>query len=126
MEPAGSAMSTAYQPGVGVFGDCRWRVTSPGTVVIDMSGEVDVLLIPSFARCLDEVIAAGHRRVVLDMGEVEFIDSAGLSAIVRAYKRMARHHGSLRMRGPSPRIRRVLDMVGLTTVVPLEEAVPGA
>lgn len=126
MERVGSTVTTASQPAVGVFGECRWRLTSPGTVVIDMSGEVDVLLIPSLARCLDEVIAAGHRRVVLDLAGVEFIDSAGLAAIVRAYKRMGRHGGSLRVRGPSPRIRRVLDMVGLTTVVPLEEALPGA
>lgn len=86
-----------------------------------MRGEIDALAIPSLARCLDELIAAGHRRVVLDLAGIDFIDSSGLASIVRAAKRMATVGGSVSMRRPSARVLRVLDIVGMTSFVPLDE-----
>lgn len=85
-----------------------------------MRGEIDAVAIPSFAGCLDDVIAAGRSRLVLDMAEVEFIDSVGLAAIVAARRRMAAHGGSVSLRRPSPPVRKLLDIVGLTGFVPVE------
>ena len=48
-----------------------------------LSGELDIASAPMLEATLDEACAAGAKEVVLDMGGVEFIDSSGLSAIVR-------------------------------------------
>ena len=116
-----SAARIGWPPADEAFGDCSWRPTSSDHAVVDMRGEIDAFAIPSLARCVDEAIAAGHGHVVLDLADIDFIDSSGLAAIVRAGKRMAVLGGSVSMRRPSARIRRVLDIVGLTAFVPLEE-----
>lgn len=85
-----------------------------------MRGEIDAVAIPSLAGCLDDVIAAGRSRVVLDLADVEFIDSVGLAAIVAARKRVAVHGGSVTLRRPSPPVRKLLDIVGLTGFLPVE------
>jgi anti-sigma B factor antagonist len=57
-----------------VRGDCH-------TVVLN--GELDIASAPVLEATVAEICAAGASELVLDMGGVEFIDSSGLSAIVR-------------------------------------------
>lgn len=114
-------MSVARQPPGPTFGECSWTRTSSDEVVVAMRGEIDALAIPELSRCLDWATAVnGSAHLVLDMTEVEFIDSVGLTAIVRAHKRVAAEGGSVRIRRPSPPVRKVLDIVGLAAVVPVE------
>ena len=109
-----------YAPAGPVFGECTWTSPSVGTAVVAMRGEIDAIAIPSLSGCLDDVICAGQRDVVLDMAEVSFIDSVGLAAIVAATKRLAARGGTLRVRRPTAHVRKVLDITGLTGFVPVE------
>ncbi|HEX2024066.1 MAG TPA: STAS domain-containing protein [Acidimicrobiales bacterium] len=112
--PAGHA------PAGPVFGECTWTSPSAGTAVVAMRGEIDAIAIPSLSGCLDDVVSAGQRRVVLDMAEVTFIDSVGLAAIVAATKRLAAHGGTLSVRRPSAHVHKLLEITGLTGFVPVE------
>ena len=47
---------------------------------------MDARAAPSFKEQMSEVIGSGSRRIALDIGDVEFIDSSGLGAIVSALK----------------------------------------
>ncbi len=109
-----------HPPAGPAFGECTWTSPSAGTAVVAMRGEIDAIAIPSLSGCVDDVICAGHRRVVLDMAEVTFIDSVGLAAIVATSKRLAVHGGTLSVRQPSAHVRKLLDITGLTGFVPVE------
>jgi anti-anti-sigma factor len=69
--------------------------------------------------------------VVVDLRDVTFIDSSGLSVLAGLTKRQWAHHGEVSVRNPSPLVVRVLRAVGLDRavhVVPAprsEEAVTG-
>ena len=103
-----------------VFGDCTWSSPSAGTAVVAMRGEIDAVAIPSLSRCLDDAIAAGLHRVVLDMADVSFIDSVGLAAVVAASRRLDAHEGTLSVRRPGPHVRKLLEITGLTRVIPVQ------
>jgi anti-sigma B factor antagonist len=73
--------STASERSIG-----RLTVTtsvSGGRHVVALGGELDIGSAGALEATLAEACAAGATEVVLDMGGVEFIDSSGLSAIVR-------------------------------------------
>lgn len=61
-----------------------------GSVLIVSPKEqaLDAYAAPSFRDQLSECIAQGHHRIVLDLGEVDFLDSTGLGAIVSSFKRL--------------------------------------
>ncbi len=49
---------------------------------------LDAAVAPEFKRQFQALIDDGHTRIVLDLNEVNFVDSSGLGAIVAIYKRL--------------------------------------
>jgi len=62
-------------------------------------------------------IERGRTHIVLDLAGVEYMSSAGLREIVSALKRAKRGTGDVRIAQPSYRVREVLEMAGLDTVL---------
>lgn len=97
--------------------------TFPGTdAVVAIRGELDLATIPMFSGFLDAAVADDRRTVVLDLSEVSFLDARGLGAIVLAVQRVAGSGGHLLLRAPSPVVRRLLHITGLTGAFGVEEA----
>ena len=61
-----------------------------GSVLIVSPKEqaLDAYAAPGFRDRLSECIAQGHHRIVLDLSDVDFLDSTGLGAIVSSFKRL--------------------------------------
>lgn len=69
------------------FGVSSQRLEADGAVVqlVAVSGDVDLVVADEFGAALDEAAsAAGVDAVVVDLGEVPFMDSSGLHALLRA------------------------------------------
>lgn len=98
--------------------------------VISVSGEIDVYTAPSLRERLNELVAAGHYDLVVDMAGVEFLDSTGLGVLVGGLKRVRSHGGTLRLVCAQEKILKVFRITGLTKVFPihatLDEALSGA
>ncbi len=58
----------------------------------------------------------GHKKVVLNLAEVPYIDSAGLGEIVRTYTTVSRQGGSLKLLHLTKRITDLLSITKLLTV----------
>ena len=83
-------------------------------VVLDLQGKLmigdgDVLL----REKVEGLVEAGHRRIVLDLADVPYVDSAGLGEIVRCYTTLSRKNGRLKLRNPSKRIQDLLAVTKL-------------
>lgn len=76
-----------------------------------MIGEGDVML----REKVESLVDAGHRRIVLDLADVPYVDSAGLGEIVRCYTALSRKNGRLKLRNPSKRIHDLLSVTKLLT-----------
>jgi anti-sigma B factor antagonist len=81
---------------------------------IELVGEIDVDVSEVVReRVLQAVREAAGRPVVVDMAEVTFIDSSGLSAILAGLRLARGHGGSIRLVGVGPQIRRIFAVTGL-------------
>src|SRR6266404_6511867 len=90
------------------------NTTSPTTVVLN--GEIDI---SSSARVRETLIAicnSGEYRVVVDMTNVTFMDSTGLSALVSSVKRFRSAGGEVILRSPAIGVRKVMEISGLSRV----------
>lgn len=98
-----------------------------GTVVIvRVTGEIDantgsVVGDPLFS-CLDRA----PRAVVIDLTNVEFLGSTGLSILVRAHRKARSRAIALRIVAATHAALRALQISGLDTYLPLSRSVPDA
>ncbi|HEU4976518.1 MAG TPA: STAS domain-containing protein [Baekduia sp.] len=89
-----------------------------GDVLIALRGELDVASAPQLEAALLPPVEAG-RRAVLDLGQLEFMDSTGVRVLVTAHHAAEEHGGRLTLlRTPegSP-VHRVLEISGLDAVL---------
>jgi anti-sigma B factor antagonist len=94
--------------------DLELRVADhDGWTVVSLSGEVDVAAAPSLREGLIDLVVSGRSRLVIDLGDVDFLDSTGLGVIVGVLKRVRTHDGDLRVLCPTPRLRRVFEVTRL-------------
>jgi anti-sigma B factor antagonist len=96
-----------------------------GLVVVALRGELDVADAAKVAATL-AVVAASGRQIIVDLEGLEFIDSSGLAALVRA-RRHARHAGfDLLLAAPQQQVLRMLAITRLTDVFAVRACVNGA
>lgn len=70
-------------------------------VTIKLDGRLDALESPALRSMLTETIGDGPTTVVVDLSDVEFVDSAGLAALVKGMKDARLSGGDLRLVRPS-------------------------
>jgi anti-anti-sigma factor len=73
---------------------------------------------------LDELKKLACAKLVVDFRHVAAIGSMGVTFIVAAYACVVRPGGHLVLTGVNPRVRHVLDLTRLSTVIPLESDLP--
>jgi anti-sigma B factor antagonist len=65
-----------------------------------------------------EVLEQSDRRVIIDLGRVTRIDSAGLGQLMSCYSHLVRNQGSLKVVNAVPEVKKLLDMTGISTLIP--------
>lgn len=65
---------------------------------------------------VNSLVNQGHRKVILNLAQVPYIDSAGLGEIVRTYTTVSRQGGSLKLLNLTKRITDLLSITKLLTV----------
>jgi anti-sigma B factor antagonist len=90
-----------------------------------LAGELDGATAPFLVRTLVEVNDTLEGDLVLDIKQLSFIDSTGLSVFVSQQKKLFSKGKKLLIYGPTPMARRLFQITGLDdvlTVEPLREA----
>ena len=77
-------------------------------------------------RAVHELTSAGTRLVVLDLGEVDYVDSIGIAEIVRTHVMLERRDGALALAHVAPTVAHLLDMTRLDTVLDVHPDAAGA
>ncbi|MBA2279876.1 MAG: STAS domain-containing protein [Acidimicrobiia bacterium] len=97
-----------------------------GVPVAVVSGEVDFGTAPRLRDAVVKVATDGARLAVVDLSEVQFLDSTGLGVLVACLKRFRSLGGDLRLVVTSDRVRNVFEITGLTTAFGIHETVAAA
>jgi anti-sigma B factor antagonist len=72
-------------------------------------------------RCVEALVDTGRVKLVLDMHEVTYVDSAGLGTMVANYVRVHRRGGDIKLVHPTPRSAQVLGITRLNRVFQIFE-----
>jgi anti-sigma B factor antagonist len=90
-----------------------------------LSGELDVSTAPKLLTCLQDLHAQYPCDLAVDLSELDFIDSIGLSLLVTMHKRAQSEGKRLVLAFPSPQFRRVIEVTGLTDYFDFDGLAPG-
>ena len=88
--------------------------------VVRIEGEIEFATAPRLRATLLDLAQDGAAPVVVDLAQVTFLDSAGISLLIQAKKRLASGDSDLVLRAPQPHIRRVLEISGVTELFRIE------
>jgi anti-sigma B factor antagonist len=94
-------------------------ITSTGDtddVRIALAGELDGYAAPRLRAAVESEVGDDVTTLTLDIAEVSFVDSTGISILVWAHKRLAERGGVLVLRSPTADVYRVLEITRLTQV----------
>ena len=88
-----------------------------GSLVLGVRGIVDDATVECFEKGLDRATATGSRQVIIDLTTCR-LDSAGLAALVRLWRRSGRRSAQMRLVAPDATLFRMLEIIGLTSQFP--------
>ena len=92
----------------------RLEVQSQGrATVIAVRGELDLASSPALQEELDRVSASDAEMLIIDLRELDFMDSTGLSVLVRAHQRAEEQGRQLAMVKGAQQVQRLLSLTGV-------------
>lgn len=99
-----------------------------GVTVVALSGQLDSRTAPEFEKTLLKLVAAGEHEILLDLGELEYVASAGLRIFVMVGKRLQADGGRLALCSLNESVMKVLEISGFVPLFPIrpnrKEAIP--
>ena len=90
----------------------------PGWTLVALAGRLDMISAGPLEQELEGLIAAGSRRLAIDMSGLDYLSSAGLRALLVAARRLQEAQGTLVLVGLRGMVKEVLEIAGLTNVFP--------
>jgi anti-sigma B factor antagonist len=85
--------------------------------VLRPMGRLNMVASPAFKNQVEETVAAGQNRIVVDLAEVTFIDSSGLGALIAGLKATRQADGDLRLAQVPEQVMTVLRLTNLDRVL---------
>ena len=97
-----------------------------GALVLVLIGRLGAASAGRFDAAVAEAVLRGDRRLVIDLEGVDYVSSAGLTALVTAAGLCAAARGALAVCGLAEPVRIALDLAGMLTDFPVETSRGGA
>ena len=98
-----------------------------GVMLVDVRGRITLGPETEALRSkLKQLIDSGQQRVILDLGEVSYIDSVGLSTLVASYTSARRAGGDLKLLRLPRGVHQLLQITRLSTVFEVYETLEAA
>jgi anti-sigma B factor antagonist len=97
-----------------------------GVAVVKATGEIDVSTAPRLSLTLQEVVAAGSAKIIVDMTDVGYMDSSGFGALVGAVKLVKPLGGAVGLVGCPKSIERLMSITRLDSIIGSYESVDDA
>jgi anti-sigma B factor antagonist len=95
-------------------------------IIYRLHGSLDLATSPSVRAALLEAADEGKHEIIVDLSELEFLDSTGLGALIGAHRRALEHDGRVRLVVCEGMISRLLTITGLMKVFAVYRSVEAA
>jgi anti-sigma B factor antagonist len=100
------------------FAEPRFRIHErevDRATIIEVAGEIHVSTAPEFSELLNAAVEGGRTSLVLDLTDVMFIDSTGLSVLLNALRQVTRAGGRMALVCSNPTVLRLFEITRLDT-----------
>ena len=97
-----------------------------GTLVFKLRGSLDLATAPTIRAALSEATEKGSHHLIVDLAQLEFLDSTGLGVLIGAHRRAAERGGSFRLVVTDGPIARLLNITGLIGVFAVYQSLEDA
>ena|SRR5579863_1870756 len=97
-----------------------------GVAVVALTGAIDPRNVSVLQAAFETASRRGYKTLILDLGEIRYLNSAGLSCLVGLSDFLASQGGRLELANPQPKVRVVLDLMGLSMFFKLYPSVERA
>lgn len=97
-----------------------------GIIVYVIEGRVDSAGAVELDETLQEAVSKGHYKLVLDMSQVQYINSAALRTLADIITQTRAKDGDLKLAALTPKVKRVLQIVGFDRFSAMPESVADA
>ena len=93
-----------------------------GVMVVDLRGRITLGPETEAVRSkLRQLVEAGHHRIILNLGEVTYVDSVGLSTLISSYTSARNAGGDLKLLHLPRGVQQLLQITRLSTVFEIHE-----
>ena len=93
--------------------------TPAGDITVKLSGEMDALGCTKIRAKLDHVINTNNSNVILNLNNVNFLDSSGIGAIVFLYKRLKAQQRALTITGVRGQPQEIMKLLRIDSAIPI-------
>lgn len=88
------------------------------TLLLRLEGELDMHTAASLRQAIDnEIEKRGIRTVILNLQDVQFVDSSGLGVLLGRYKKLLPLGGKLKITNVPPHIYKIMELSGLPKII---------
>ncbi|WOB44731.1 STAS domain-containing protein [Thermoleptolyngbya oregonensis NK1-22] len=101
------------------------REVRDNSQIFRLAGLLDAFSEPTFRKVVDKYVEEGPSSIILDMSQIDFIDSSGIGALVQVAKKVQQANGKLQLIANS-RVMQTIKMVRLEQFFKIQPNVEAA
>ena len=106
----------------GMLGRLTFQLSTDAEgVSLALAGELDLETVPELERELENIDETQLKRLVIDLRDLQFMDSTGLAAIIRAQRSAEANGHALVVRRGSGQVQRLFELTGMSERVTVED-----
>jgi anti-sigma B factor antagonist len=84
--------------------------------ILSLEGRLDLSSAPALKETSKEVLAHQSKKMILNLGRVDFINSSGLGALVSVLKEVRSNQGSMKLTNLAPYVKEIFDITQLSNI----------
>lgn len=93
-----------------------------GHTIVAVAGEIDVYTAPRLRDRISELVASDNYHLIIDLEQVDFLDSTGLGVLVGGLKKVRAHDGTMELICNQERLLKIFRITGLAKVFVIHES----
>ena len=90
-----------------------------GAPVIGVSGRIDATAAPLFESHCGQYLTEGHKILIIDLSDVDYLSSAGLRSLVTLSRKLRPVNGKMVIVGVHGTVKEIFDIAGFTDLFPM-------
>ncbi|HSR68445.1 MAG TPA: STAS domain-containing protein [Acidobacteriota bacterium] len=89
--------------------------------VLQVEGYLDAHTAPDFEKALEDEIAKGKYKIIVDCRKLDYISSAGLGVFMGFVEEVRDQSGDIKICGLIPKVRQVFELLGFQQLYHIED-----